>query len=199
MREISISNEAVDRADLWSGQIPRSDLRASLAAAAPLILAAELEDLADGLCCGNALVERATELRAKADPTSVTVADRHGYLWCYQDGEWACKAVARRYASPRALDGARGPIHTTPAAVTPEPAGPRDLRAWQVTSTPWNSPSRELPADWRYADVDGKWCVQEDSGGWAVSAWSDLKEMQDDGYTLTEVPAVPPAEPGAGA
>lgn len=68
---IEAATEAIHHADSksdWAAASADQSARAALAVAAPLIVAAELERLADGLCCGHVLWDRAAELRAQANP-----------------------------------------------------------------------------------------------------------------------------------
>lgn len=53
MTDLEIPDEAVAAADMWSGQIPSRDLLSALESAVPLIVAIELERLADN-ARGNA-------------------------------------------------------------------------------------------------------------------------------------------------
>lgn len=82
-----------------------------------------------------------------------------------------------------------------PAAVTPEPAGPRELSVWRIVA---GKPGHRGN---RFRENNGTLEVLGGDGvnDWLPSRWRSLDELRADGYTLTEVPAVPPAEPGAGA
>lgn len=195
MREIEIPDEAVERAaralfdasvargegtashqwdDAGLGAVRvscRADATAVLAAAAPLILAAELDPLA-------------AELR------------EDGYLSASHD-------VRQRVAYLRA----------TPAAVTPEPAGPRVWVHGSEGNPDWISPYEAHLTGVGLRNRHGRtWHWR--NGGWRLDGRQDAKKRFD-GYDpttryafwalveqrgpLTEVPAVPSAEPGAGA
>jgi hypothetical protein len=74
MSDLEIPAEAVRAADIWSGQIPRTDLLQSLAAAVPLAVAAELDRIAEtwqgnlpvsGTYVSKSLRARARELRGQ--------------------------------------------------------------------------------------------------------------------------------------
>jgi len=61
---------------------------------------------------------------------------------------------------------------------------------WRVDKAP--DPNTDTAIGWLYSGRDGQWCVQNDAGKWIPSAWHSLKEMQDEGYVLTEVAAPSP-------
>lgn len=84
---------------------------------------------------------------------------------------------------------------STPVAVTPEPAGPRELSVWRVVA---GKPGHRGN---RFRENNGALEVLGGDGvnDWLPSRWKSLDELRAEGFVLTEVRAVPPAEPGAGA
>lgn len=165
-----------DHADL-----PQVYARA-LHAAAPLILAAELDRLA------------AEYRRQSARQREHTARLDHGGAAQWQI-EGSVSSQQELGGFVRTLEGRSAELRATPAAVTPEPAGPR-LREW---TDPENGPVYEVQPGWAVWAVSREEAEAQhahfNSDG--LSYGTKVEDLAYHG--ATEVPAVPPAEPGAGA